>query len=166
MPLQSDAGVKAWRRRALPRFPGAADRRRSAAPGTMVSVIAIIVVILHAVVVVLHAAAHRQLHVQLSILQSLYVAVVIIAAPLLSALILLTKWRHLGFALLGASMVGAFLFGGYYHYVTPSPDHVLHLPPGEAQPLFRLTAALLALSELCGIGIAVVGLAHPRSEAA
>ena len=59
-------------------------------------------------------------------------------------------------------MAGSLLFGAYYHYVFVSPDHVSHLPPGDAQGLFRVTAALLSVTEFFGLIIALIGYRQIR----
>ena len=55
-------------------------------------------------------------------------------------------------------MLGSLLFGAYHHYVAISPDHVAHLPPGDAQGLFRVTAQLMVVVELLGAGVGIAGL--------
>jgi hypothetical protein len=59
-------------------------------------------------------------------------------------------------------MLGSLLFGVYHHYVAVSPDHVAHLPPGESQPLFRATAALMACIQAGGVVVAGVALGRRR----
>jgi hypothetical protein len=56
------------------------------------------------------------------------------------------------------SMLGSFIFGACYHYLIISPDHVAHLPAGEARGLFRLTALLLLITEAAGVVVAAMGL--------
>jgi len=63
-----------------------------------------------------------------------------------------------GFALLAISMAGSLIFGGYFHYIGISPDHVSHLPPGDAQGMFRVTAVLLLATELFGAIVGVLGM--------
>ena len=48
------------------------------------------------------------------------------------------------------SMIGAFLFGGYHHYVLVSPDNIEHLPhgPPHSHAQFISSAAAIALLEL------------------
>jgi hypothetical protein len=54
------------------------------------------------------------------------------------------------------SMLGSLIFGFCYHYVIISPDHVAHLPAGEARGLFRVTALLLMITEAFGVVVAVL----------
>ena len=55
-------------------------------------------------------------------------------------------------------MLGSLIFGFVYHYVIISPDHVAHLPVGEARGLFRVTAVLLLLTEAFGVVVAALTL--------
>jgi hypothetical protein len=55
-------------------------------------------------------------------------------------------------------MLGSLIFGICYHYVVISPDHVAHLPPGEARGVFRITALLLVITETVGVAVAAWAL--------
>jgi hypothetical protein len=55
-------------------------------------------------------------------------------------------------------MAGSLIFGAIYHYVIISPDHVSHLPAGDAQGTFRMTAVLLILTELVGVAVGLWAL--------
>jgi hypothetical protein len=115
-------------------------------------------VLAHVVIVLLHGVAHSELGVELSAWQKTYAAIVIVATPLVAAVLLWTRRVRVGLLLLAASMAGSLIFGGYYHYLAISPDHVSHLPPGDAQGLFRLTALLLAVTETFGLAVGLLGL--------
>jgi hypothetical protein len=54
------------------------------------------------------------------------------------------------------SMLGSLIFGICYHYIIISPDHVAHLPPGEARFTFRITALLLVIIETIGVLVAAL----------
>ena len=120
-----------------------------------------IAVLAHLVVNVLHGRAHENLAVGLSTWQNSYVITVILIAPLVAMLLLWTRYARPGLLVLVVSMAGSLIFGLIYHYVVVSPDHVAHLPPGDAQGLFQTTAVLLMLTELAGV---VVGLLALRSN--
>ena len=107
------------------------------------------IVLLHAAVLLAHEIAHRRLGVELQPWQIVFAYGVIVAAPLL-ALALLIGRRRSGFALLAIAMAASLLFTVFHHYIHVSPDHVAHLPPGPARPLFQWTAAALALLEAAG----------------
>src|SRR5215510_9899815 len=113
--------------------------------------LSVLAVLAHLVVSMVHGRAHGQLAVGLSNWQNLYVLIVIVVAPLLAMVLIWTRLARIGLLLLVISMAGSLIFGIAYHYVVISPDHVSHLPPGDAQGLFRTTALLLALTELFGI---------------
>lgn len=125
-----------------------------AGPGTAI-------VLAHMAVVLLHGEAHARLAVELGSWQTVFAATVIVLAPLVAAVLLWTRYWCSGALLLAASMAGSLVFGVYHHFVAVSPDHVSHLPPGEARELFRVTAWLLPISEAAGL---VVGAWSVRSR--
>jgi len=131
----------------------------------MIRSLCTIAVLAHLLVSLVHGYAHSKLGVGLSVWQNWYVLIVITVAPLVSLSLIWTRYRRVGFLLLMASMAGSLTFGAYYHYVVISPDHVSHLPPGDAQGMFRVTAVLLLVTELFGLLVGVKGLeADPRSK--
>ena len=113
-----------------------------------------IAVLAHLIVVLLHGQAHTRLDVGLSNWQNLYVLVVIVLAPVVALVLSFTRYVRAGLWLLLASMLGSLIFGACYHYIIISPDHVAHLPAGEARGLFRVTAALLLITETFGVVVA------------
>ena len=127
-------------------------RRRNIVLLSTVSVLA------HLVVSIIHGRAHEGLAVGLSSWQNMYVLIVIVIAPLIAMLLIWTRLARAGLVLLVISMAGSLIFGVVYHYIVISPDHVSHLPPGEAQGLFRTTALLLVLTELFGLLVGLWGL--------
>jgi ACR3 family arsenite efflux pump ArsB len=132
-------------------------RRRNIVVLSTVSVLA------HLVVSMIHGRAHGALAVELSSWQNMYVLIVIVIAPLIAMLLIWTRLARAGLVLLVISMAGSLIFGVAYHYVVISPDHVSHLPPGDAQGLFRTTALLLVLTELFGVVLGLWGLRQSRS---
>ena len=119
-------------------------------------------VLAHLVVNILHGRAHESLGVGLNTFQNIYVFGVILIAPLIAMLLLWTRYARVGLWLLVISMAGSLIFGTIYHYVIVSTDHVSHLPPGEAQGMFRTTALLLILTELFGVIVGLLGLRSNR----
>lgn len=109
-------------------------------------------VLLHAGALLAHDAAHRSLGIDLALWQAAFAYVVIAAGPL-AALVLLRARPPAGHALLALTMAGALVFTVSHHYLAVSPDHVAHLPPGDARPLFRWTAAALAVLEAGGVAV-------------
>jgi len=115
-------------------------------------------VLAHLIVNVLHGQAHTRLEVGLSNWQQAYVLAVILLAPLVALGLSFTRYARAGLWLLLVSMIGSLAFGVCYHFLIISPDHVSHLPPGDAQGLFRVTAWLLAITEACGAAVAWIAL--------
>jgi hypothetical protein len=125
---------------------------------TNYKIVCTVAVLAHLAVNLIHGRAHEALQVNLSAWQNVYVIVVILIAPLVAMVLIWTRYYRLGLMLLVISMGGALIFGAVYHYVVISPDHVSHLPPGDAQGVFRMTALLLILTEVFGVGVGVFGL--------
>ena len=117
-----------------------------------------VAVLAHLAVMMIHGQAHDKLSVGLSSWQNIYVLVVIAIAPLVAMLLLWTRFARPGLLVLVVSMAASLIFGVVYHYVVVSPDHVSHLPPGDAQGQFRVTAMLLVLTELFGVVVGLLGL--------
>ena len=115
-------------------------------------------VVAHLIVTVVHGQAHTSLGVGLSNWQQSYVLAVIVVAPLIALALSFTRYAGAGLWLLLASMLGSLIFGACYHYIIISPDHVAHLPPGEAQSAFRATAMLLLITEAFGVVVAAMAL--------
>jgi hypothetical protein len=118
----------------------------------------------HAIVAAWHGMAHARLGVDLNAWQQTYVAIVIVLAPLVAVVMLWTRRARWGYALLAVAMAGSLVFGVYHHYIAISPDHVSHLPPGDWQEMFRLTALLLAGTEALGMCSGLWGLWYGQSE--
>ena len=117
-----------------------------------------VAVLAHLVVSFVHGRAHEQLVVGLSPWQNIYVMTVIVVAPLIAVALIWMRYARTGLVLLVISMAGSLIFGVAYHYVVISPDHVSHIPPGDAQGLFRMTALLLVLTEVFGVAVGLWGL--------
>ena len=122
-----------------------------------------IVVLAHLVVNLLHGNAHTSLGVGLSSWQTVYVLSVILLAPLLALVLSFTRYLRAALWLLLLSMLGSLIFGFLYHYVIISPDHVAHLPAGDARGLFRTTALLLLLTEALGVVVAAMAI-HKKAQ--
>src|SRR5262249_20313846 len=126
-------------------------------------IVCTVAVLVNLIVNMLHGRAHATLGVGLSSWQKVYVGVVILIAPLVAMVVLLwTRHDRLGLWLLVVSMAASLIFGVIYHYVVISPDHVSHLPPGDAQGMFRTTAMLIILTELFGVIVGLLGLRSKR----
>ncbi len=118
----------------------------------------------HAVVAVVHDLAHRDLGIELTEAQTTYINLVIVAAPVVAVILVWTRLKWAGAILFAVAMAGSLLFGVYYHYVLVSPDHVSHLPDGDLQSAFRITASLLALLEALGVAVGIWGVILGRGS--
>jgi hypothetical protein len=107
----------------------------------------------HLAISIAHGAAHTGAHVPLSRAASLFVYVVILAGPLVG-LALVWPAERLGAWIVALTMTASLGFGVANHFVLNSPDHVSHVDPAWRM-MFATTAALLALTEALGAGLAV-----------
>jgi hypothetical protein len=117
------------------------------------------VVVLHVLVVIPHSIAHTMMHIDMNTWQNVYIAMVIVIGPVVSGILLWRSSRS-GFALLILSMTGSLLFGIYYHFVAPGPDNVAFLYPHQWTETFRVSAVMLAVAELGGVVIGLLGISR------
>jgi len=117
----------------------------------------VIIVALHFLILIVHSAAHINLHIEMNLWQSVYIILVIVVLPLVSG-VLLWRGARIGFLLLMCSMLGALIFGGYYHFIAAGMDNVASVGSHFWGSVFRVTAVLLALTEAAGVLTGVVGL--------
>ena len=109
-------------------------------------------VIVHLIAAIWHGDAHQKLSIELEPSKTIFVYAVILIAPVVAALLVWTRFMSAGLWVFALSMLGAFLFGAYHHYVLVSPDNIGHLPAGnpDAHSQFINSAAAIALLELAG----------------
>ena len=119
----------------------------------------VLIVLLHLLITIPHGLAHGELRIEMSTWQNVYILTVINILPLVAA-VLIWRRKRLGFTLLLISMVGSLLFGLAYHFIAAGPDNVAFVPPHPWTHTFRLTAVLLAVSEVAGIVAGAVGLSR------
>ena len=105
---------------------------------------------IHLAATLWHGDAHTRLAINLPPAKTVFVLVVILIAPIVAAALVWTRYASIGLWLFVISMLGAFLFGVYHHYLMVSPDNVSHLPAGnpEFHSQFTSSAAIIALLEL------------------
>ena len=115
--------------------------------------IAVMHVLLHG----LHGFAHNEIPIPLSLLQGLFVGVVVILAPIIAASLLWTPFYRIGSWLLLGSMASSLLSAIYNHHLVISPDHVSQVPFEGWGWLFQVTAYLMLIVD--GLGCWIGGLA-------
>lgn len=122
--------------------------------------VSIAIIALHAIVTTAHGAAHSTLKILMNSWQNAYIFIVIVLLPLVAGYLI---WKRApgGYLILFISMLGALVFGGYYHFVLAGADNVSavghHAMTSWAQ-VFRVSAVLLALVESAGVVAGIVGL--------
>jgi hypothetical protein len=126
------------------------------------------IVVAHLLVNIVHGLAHRELHVGLAPLASIFVIVVVLIFPLIAMALLWTVEKRLGLILMSLSMFGSLLFGLYHHFLAVSPDHVHSQPPSPWGITFVLTAYLLLITEAIGtyVGVHFLWIANEGSNKA
>jgi predicted outer membrane lipoprotein len=110
-------------------------------------------VLVHLAVTLIHAWAHSGANVTMSPIATVFIVGVILVAPLVGLGVLWFRSIGAGAWLLGVSLAGAFAFGVVNHFIVESADHVSHIA-GQWRVVFGVTAALLALTEAAGSGLA------------
>jgi hypothetical protein len=121
--------------------------------------IALAIIVAHLTVSYFHGAAHLTLGITLDDWERHYVTIVILLAPLLAGVMLLSRLWRAGGWLLAAAMAGALVFGVYKHFIAAGADNAFTLARSAAALQFQITAVLLAILEAigCWAGIRVAG---------
>ncbi|MEH2138287.1 hypothetical protein [Nostoc sp.] len=116
------------------------------------------IVVIHAIAHGLHGLAHVEIPVPLSILQSLFVGIVIYAIPIIAVVLLWTQFYRIGSWLLLFSMAASILFGIYNHLIVISSDHVSQVSFAGWGLLFQITAILTLIVDAFGSWIGIWAL--------
>ncbi len=127
--------------------------------------VALLVVIVHHAVAGLHAVAHGVLRIALTPFQAAFVARVIIAAPAVAVVLLVTRYAPWGALLLLFSMLASLVFGIVYHVLLPGPDNMFEVGQGGWAIVFQTTGPALAILEALG-ALAGIRLPMPTESAA
>jgi hypothetical protein len=101
-----------------------------------------LIVLAHMVVLVGHGAAHSHLQIEPSPWQHAFIAVVILATPVLAALLLWRRGQRIGMTLLAMSLGGSLLFGLYFHFIAAGIDSAFN-------PILRIGTSGLGLLRYC-----------------
>ena len=127
--------------------------------------VSIAMIALHAMVTAAHGVAHSTLKILMNGWQNAYIFVVIVLLPLVAGYLIWKRARG-GYLILFVSMLGALVFGGYYHFVLAGADNVStvahHASHSWAQ-VFQASAVLLALVEFAGAVAGVAGVVNRES---
>jgi len=123
-----------------------------------------LIVLLHLAATLVHGRAHSELGIGTSTWQSTFIALVIIAGPLIAMMLLWTRLRMTGLFLLTVTMVGSLVFGASYHFLVPGTDNGVELSASHWGSVFGTTALLLALLEAGGFAWGVWALRSKRSS--
>lgn len=116
------------------------------------------IVIIHAIAHALHGLAHAEIPIPLSLSQDVFIGIVIMLMPIISAVLLWTRFSRIGFWLLLSSLFGAILFGLYNHYIVISSDHVSQVSFTRWGLLFQLTAVLPLIIDGLGSWVSIRAL--------
>ena len=112
------------------------------------------VAVVHLAVQAAHGYSHTVADVPNTVLQQVFIVVVVTIGPLAATLIALRRNLRLGAALFAASMVASLAFGYLLHFVIDTPD--LHTNVvGEHAGIFFHSALSLALIEFLGFAYGV-----------
>lgn len=111
------------------------------------------IVAAHVAVTVFHGLAHTQARVFLSPAATLFVLLVIVAAPLLGVALMWVA-PHIGGSVTCAALSASFAFGVVNHFILATPDNVVHVDV-RWRMLFGTTAVLLAATESLGAWLAL-----------
>src|SRR6185436_1376740 len=117
-----------------------------------VRLLSIALILAHLGISTIHGLAHQGAMVALTTFGYVYVLVVITLAPLVAGALLLSRWAKAGALLLALSMFGSFVFGGWYHFLSATTDHVSEVY-GPWRSTFLWTAISLAVAEFVGTAL-------------
>lgn len=117
--------------------------------------VAALVVVLHLVANAAHGLPHAEAPVPLAAWQWAFVYVVVLLAPVVALGVLWRGRPRAGAGLLAASMTASLVFGLYFHFGVPNPDHVDAVRAGPWRGTFRATAVLIALMDAIGAFVGV-----------
>jgi hypothetical protein len=118
----------------------------------------ITIAVIHAIANGLHGLAHMEIPVPLSLVQSLFVGIVIFLTPIIAGILLWTQLYHIGNWLLLSSMAASLLFGIYNHLIVISPDHFSQVSFEGWGLLFQVTAIFILIVDGFGCWISVSAL--------
>lgn len=116
----------------------------------LVKLAALALILAHLLVSVVHGRAHQGAMVALTAFGYAYVFIVITVAPLVAGAMLFSRIQRIGALLLTLSMLGSFVFGAWYHFLSGGNDNVAEVHGGW-RSTFVWTAIALAILEFIGM---------------
>lgn len=124
------------------------------------------IVVMHVLLHILHGFTHHEIPISLSLLQGLFVGVVVLLAPIIAAGLLWTPFYRIGSWLLASSLAGSFLSAIYNHHLVISPDHVSQVSFEGWGLLFQITAYLMLIVDGlgCWMSISTLRTAQPPEK--
>jgi hypothetical protein len=111
-----------------------------------------LIVLVHMAVVLVHGSGHTHLGIGTNLWQTVFIAIVILAGPLIAMILLWTRMQRTGVLLLGVTMAGSLVFGLYYHFIAPGADNALGVGHSAWGTAFLATSVLLAAIEAVACG--------------
>jgi hypothetical protein len=120
------------------------------------------IAVIHAIANGLHGLAHVEIPVALSLLQGLFIGLVIFLIPIIAVVLLWTQFYRIGSWLLIGSLAGSLLFGIYNHFLVITPDHVSQVSFADWGLLFQVTAVAIIIVDGLGAGICIWALGTPQ----
>jgi cation transport ATPase len=123
-----------------------------------------LIVLLHLAATLVHGRAHSELGIGTSSWQSTFIALVIVAGPLIAMTLLWTRLRVTGIFLLAVTMIGSLVFGVSYHFLISGGDNALELSTSHWGSVFVTSAVLLTLIESGGFAWCAWALRSKRSS--
>ena len=122
------------------------------------------IAVIHAIANGLHGLAHVEIPIPLSLLQSLFVGIVVFLTPIVATILLWTQFDRIGSWLLLSSIAGSLLFGIYNHFIVMSPDHVSQVSFAGWGLLFQITAILILIVDGLGSGVGLWALRNMQQK--
>ncbi len=126
------------------------------------------VILLNAILDLIHGVAHFEVQVLPGLLDTIFISLVIGAAPLIALLAILRGFQFYGGLLLFLSMVASLIYGLVHHFLVAGADNALTMPDGGAGSFFLVSSLLLLVTEIVGGWIAATlifrNLQGPRSK--
>lgn len=145
--------------------PEVASRRPRAVPRRPLDGALTFIVALHVLISLIHGIAHQRVSVDLTAWQDVFVAAVVVIAPVAGVVIRARGHWRTGTLVTAVSMLASFAFGTLYHFVLGGDDNIRLHGAWNASAhhsvwawVFTISAVAVVASELAGAVVAGAGL--------